>query len=66
MHQLKPVGDAASVGGIIAILVGWLPSITTFFSFLTAILAFAWWLIRLYETKSIQRWLGRNPEGAGE
>jgi chromate transport protein ChrA len=59
MHQFKPVGDVASLGGIVAIMGGWLPSIA-------ALLAVIWWLIRIYETKTVQRWFGRESKTADE
>jgi chromate transport protein ChrA len=59
MQQFKPVGDVASLGGLVAIMGGWLPSIA-------ALLAVIWWLIRIYETKTVQRLLGREPKRTNE
>lgn len=52
MEDHKHVIDAISIGGIMATLVGWLPSIA-------AILSIVWTLIRIFETKTVQRWLGK-------
>jgi hypothetical protein len=46
---------AASV--TIASLMAWLPS-------LAALLAVIWWGFRIYELKTIQRWLGKEQHGA--
>lgn len=48
--------DALSVGVLIASLFQWLPAVA---SFLTII----WTVIRIYETKTVQRWLGRVDTG---
>ncbi len=53
MEQYKPVGDAISVGSIVAIMGGWLPSIA-------ALLGIVWWAIRIYETKTVQGWLKKR------
>jgi chromate transport protein ChrA len=51
-ENAKHVIDALSIGGILATLAGWLPAIA-------AILSIVWTLIRIYETRTVQRWLGK-------
>ena len=51
-EQAKHVIDAISIGGILATLAGWLPAIA-------ALLSIVWTLIRIYETKTVQKWLGK-------
>ena len=48
----KHIVDAISIGGVIATIAGYLPAIA-------AILSIVWSLIRIYETQTIQRWLGK-------
>lgn len=54
-HQdtIKNIGDAISIGGVIATLAGWLPAFA-------ALLSIVWTAIRIYETKTVQKWLGRD------
>lgn len=47
--------DIASMGVVGATLLGWLPHIA-------AILSIIWMLIRIYETETVGRMLGRKPE----
>ena len=49
-EHVKHVVDAISIGGILATLAGWLPAIA-------ALLSIVWTLIRIYETKTVQKWL---------
>lgn len=55
MEQLKTVADTASLGTTAAAFLGWLPHVA-------ALLGVVWWAIRIYETKTVQRWLGRGHE----
>lgn len=45
--------DGAAVGTMLATLVGWLPSIAAIFTII-------WTAIRIYETDTVQRLLGRR------
>ena len=51
-ESLKHVADAASVLTVVGTLVNVLPS-------LAAIFTIVWTSIRIYETKTVQRWLGK-------
>ena len=51
----KVLADTGAVGLLIATLLSWLPEAT-------ALLTFVWVCIRLYETKTVQRWLGRRED----
>jgi hypothetical protein len=51
-ESLKYVADAASVLTVVGTLVNVLPS-------LAAIFTIVWTSIRIYETKTVQRWLGK-------
>lgn len=48
MDEIKHVIDAGAVGTAFATLVGWLPHISS-------LLAIVWLLIRIYESKTVQR-----------
>lgn len=48
--HVKHVVDAASIGTVVATFAGWLPAIAALFTIV-------WTLIRIYETRTIQRWL---------
>jgi chromate transport protein ChrA len=50
LEQAKVVGDALSVGAVVATLTGMLPAIA-------ALVSIVWGLIRIYETETVQRWL---------
>lgn len=54
MHDeaVKHVGDALSVSLVVATIASWLPAIA-------ALLSIVWTLIRIYETKTVQKWMGR-------
>ena len=45
--------DASSIGATILSLLGWLPHAT-------ALLSFIWMAIRVYETDTVQKWLGKK------
>jgi hypothetical protein len=51
-EHAKQVIDAISIGGVIATIAGWLPALAALFSII-------WTLIRIYETKTVQKWLGK-------
>jgi hypothetical protein len=51
-ESLKYVADAASVLTVVGTLVNVLPS-------LAAIFTIVWTSIRIYETKTVQRWLAK-------
>lgn len=53
MDHYKPVGDALSISTVVATMGGWLPSIA-------AIVSIVWGCIRIYETATVQRWLGKD------
>jgi CHASE2 domain-containing sensor protein len=50
--HIKHVIDAFSVSAVLATLAGWLPVIA-------AVASLVWSCIRIYETKTIQKWLGK-------
>lgn len=52
-ETLKHIGDAVSAGVVIGALASWLPPVA-------ALLAIVWTIIRIYETQTIQRLLGRE------
>lgn len=51
--HIKLMIDGVSVSTIIGTLLGWLPA-------LAALASFIWTCIRIYETRTVQRWLGRE------
>ena len=51
----KHIIDAASVATVLGTLVNVLPSIA-------AGLSIVWSIIRIYETKTVQRWLGKDQD----
>jgi hypothetical protein len=51
--SLKHGLDVAAIGTVVATIAGWLPAIA-------ATLSIIWTLIRIYETKTVQRLLGRQ------
>lgn len=53
-NDTKAVFDVSSLAIIGATFVEWLPAIASG-------LAVVWWLLRIYETKTVQRWLRRKP-----
>lgn len=52
-ETLKHIGDAVSAGVVIGALASWLPPVA-------ALLTIVWTIIRIYETQTIQRLLGRE------
>lgn len=54
----KQIVDAAAIGTGLASLIGWLPAVA-------AGLTVVWTTIRIYETKTVQRWLRRKTGGGG-
>ena len=55
-EQLKHLGDALSVGTVIATLAAWLPP-------LAALFTIVWTAIRIFETSTVQRFLKRFRKG---
>lgn len=53
-EQTKHIVDAISIGTVAGTLAGILPSVA-------AIFTIVWTLIRIYETKTVQKLLGKNP-----
>ena len=53
----KLVGDLMAVMGWVSALAG---ALTQIFGLLAAILSFAWAAVRLYETKTVQKWITRR------
>ena len=51
-ETLKHVGDALSVSVVVATIAQWLPA-------LAAVMSIIWTGIRIYETATVQKWLGR-------
>lgn len=62
IQQAIPPGAKASLD--IVAIIGWVSALagmlTPIIGFLAAIASLAWGLIRLYETKTVQRWLKRG------
>jgi chromate transport protein ChrA len=52
METMKPAGDILSIGVVLATLASWLPSIAALFTII-------WTVIRIYETRTVQRLLGK-------
>lgn len=52
-ETFKTTGDVLSVSTIVATLANWLPAGAAFFTIV-------WTLIRIYETKTVQRWIYRG------
>jgi hypothetical protein len=52
--HLKTAVDVGAVGTAGATLIGLLPHIAS-------ILSIIWLVIRIYETRTVQRWLGKEP-----
>lgn len=53
-QNVKSTIDIASIGTIVATVAGWLPA-------LAALASFVWGCIRIYETRTVQRLLGKKP-----
>lgn len=54
MEHIKHWLDIASVGTAIGTIIGWFPHVA-------AGLSIIWTGLRIYETRTVQRWLGRRP-----
>jgi hypothetical protein len=52
-EQTKHLIDGISLATVIASLAAWLPP-------LAALASLVWTCIRIYETKTVQRWLGKE------
>jgi hypothetical protein len=52
-ETLKHVGDALSLSLVVATIASWLPAIA-------ALVSIVWGCIRIYETKTVQRWMGKH------
>lgn len=52
-EQVKVAGDALSISTVAGAFFGLLPDVA-------AVLTILWTLIRIYETDTVQRWLGRS------
>ena len=55
METVKHFIDTLSIGATIAALAGWLPLVA-------ALASLIWSVIRIYETKTVQRWLRKGRE----
>lgn len=53
----KATGDVVSVGIVVGTLANWLPSLAALFTVI-------WTAIRIYETRTVQRLLGRDAAGS--
>ena len=53
----KHVADALSIVTVLGTLMQWLPSVA-------ALVTIVWTSIRIYETKTVQGWLGRKAADA--
>jgi hypothetical protein len=51
----KHVADAVSIITVLGTLMQWLPSVAALFTII-------WTTIRIYETKTVQRWLNKFKE----
>jgi chromate transport protein ChrA len=58
-EAVKNVVDAASIGTVVATLAGVLPSIA-------AIFTICWTAIRIYETETVKKLLGKKPPEVGK
>ena len=50
--QLKGIFDGVSICSVLAALAGYLPTVA-------AVASLVWTLIRIYETRTVQKWLRR-------
>lgn len=50
----KHVIDGLSIATVVVTLAEWLPAVAAIFSII-------WTVIRIYETKTVQRWFGKDP-----
>ncbi|HEY6020107.1 MAG TPA: hypothetical protein VIY48_09455 [Candidatus Paceibacterota bacterium] len=51
-EYLKHVGDALSLSVVVATIAAWLHAVAALFSIV-------WTAIRIYETRTVQKWLGK-------
>lgn len=51
--------DGVSLATVVSTLAGWLPAVA-------ALLSIVWTAIRIYETKTVQRWLGKETQDGGK
>lgn len=56
-EQLKQVGDTTAIGAAMASFFELLPAVL---SNISALFALVYLLIRIYETKTVQKWLRKN------
>lgn len=52
-EHIKQLGDAISVATVAGTIAGYLPAIA-------ALLTIIWTAIRIYESKTVQKWLGKG------
>jgi len=52
-EEIKNVGDIVGVSSTVALLAGWLPPLVSF-------VTLVWFLIRIYETKTIQNLIRKD------
>ena len=52
-EELKTVGDVVGVGSTVALLAAWIPP-------LVSLVTLVWFVIRIYETDTIQKLLRKN------
>jgi len=50
---VKATGDAISIVTVVATLAQWLPAVA-------ALASIVWSVIRIYETDTVQKWLGKK------
>ena len=55
-EQLKHIGDVLSVGTVVATLAAWLPPLAALFTII-------WTAIRIFETKTFQKFIQRFRKG---
>ena len=52
-EETKTILDALSVATVLSTLMQWLPAVAALFTII-------WTVIRIYETKTVQGWLGKK------
>jgi hypothetical protein len=55
LHVLKVMVDTASAVFTIGALLNWLPAVA-------AVLSIIWYCIRIWESRTVQTWVGRNKD----
>lgn len=53
-EHVKQLGDVISIGTVVGTFAGYLPAVA-------ALLTIIWTAIRIYESHTVQRWLGKEP-----